>query len=276
MNATSLDNLHLLCDEYDEDLPLLDCLYLIAAHEDPFFNLEQCKADLDALRQAIYLPHLDSPIDCVSRINQHLFHERNFRGNSKDYYNPHNSLLHKVLQSETGLPILLSAIYIEIACSLHFPVVGIGFPMHFIIRPEQYGEKLFFIDPFQQGKTLCQSDLKRFLQQNQIAIPFSEAIQPISNRKIIQRICNNLFHAHKKRYDLKGVLRALQLLEILSPTCTDIHRMKAFVLGSLGRFQEAIQSMENYIHRSPNAKDIEECKTHISLLKANCTRPKKL
>lgn len=276
MNATSLDNLNTLCDKYDEDLPLLECLHLVATHEDPFFDAEKSTERLDTLTQGIYLPHLDSPIDCISRINQHLFQERNFRGNSSDYYNPNNSLIHKVLETETGLPIVLSAIYIEVANSLHFPVVGIGFPMHFIVRPENYGEKLFFVDPFQQGKTLCESDLKRFLQRNQIRMPLSEATQPISNRKIIQRICNNLFHAHKKRYDLKGVLRALQLLEILSPNCTDIHRMKAFVLGSLGRFQEAILSMEYYIRRSPNAQDIEECKTHISLLKANCTRPKKL
>src|SRR5947209_2122973 len=50
----------------------------------------------------------------VQGLCRYLFHELGFHGNNKDYYDPHNSYLNRVLERRTGIPIALSAVAMAI------------------------------------------------------------------------------------------------------------------------------------------------------------------
>jgi len=50
-----------------------------------------------------------------------------------------------------GIPLSLSILYLEIAERLNFPMVGIGMPGHFLIRPN-FEEAGIFVDAFNQGE----------------------------------------------------------------------------------------------------------------------------
>ena len=56
-----------------------------------------------------------APSDSIARINRVLFDKEKFHGNNKDYYDPDNSFLNRVIDRKTGIPITLSLIYIEVA-----------------------------------------------------------------------------------------------------------------------------------------------------------------
>src|SRR4051794_12598634 len=53
--------------------------------------------------------------DFLLLLNEYLFDELGFEGNSRDYYDPANSCLDAVLARRVGIPITLSLVYIEIA-----------------------------------------------------------------------------------------------------------------------------------------------------------------
>lgn len=74
-----------------------------------------------------------APRQAIQAINQLLFHELGFKGNTQDYYDPNNSFLHQVLDRRTGIPISLSVLYLLVGQRLNIPIVGIGLPGHFIV-----------------------------------------------------------------------------------------------------------------------------------------------
>ena len=73
------------------------------------------------------------PLEICSVMNRVLFHEYGFRGAGKDFENPQNSFLHRVLERRKGLPITLSVIYILIARRLGFDLEPIGLPGRFMV-----------------------------------------------------------------------------------------------------------------------------------------------
>ena len=77
-----------------------------------------------------------------------LFSSGLFVGDSEDYHDPRNSLLHEVLARRAGMPITLSVVGIEVGKRLGVPIVGVGLPGHFVIRDSVSGT---YADPFGQG-----------------------------------------------------------------------------------------------------------------------------
>src|ERR1700682_2412241 len=95
------------------DLPALE----MAAIERPGLNpapylemLDRIASELDTRLGA----HAGSAGPKFVRVaNDYLFQELGFRGNDSEYYDPGNSCLDVVLDRRTGIPITLSAVYLE-------------------------------------------------------------------------------------------------------------------------------------------------------------------
>ena len=81
------------------------------------------------------LPATLYPLQIIKSINNYLYNDLGFSGNTIDYYDLRNSCLNQVIERRTGIPITLSLVYLEIAKRINFPMVGIGMPGHFLIRP---------------------------------------------------------------------------------------------------------------------------------------------
>jgi hypothetical protein len=77
-----------------------------------------------------------------------LFSSGLFSGDSDDYHDPRNSLLHEVLARRVGMPITLSLVAIEVGKRHNLPIVGVGLPGHFVVRDKQSGT---YADPFAHG-----------------------------------------------------------------------------------------------------------------------------
>src|SRR5256712_14086409 len=104
----------------------------------------------------------DSPVQTVSKINAILFETSGFRGATEDYYDPRNSFFNDVLDRRVGIPITLSAVYMEVSRRLNFPIVGVGMPGHFIVKYSDRREE-FFLDPFKRGEILTRNDCRNRL-----------------------------------------------------------------------------------------------------------------
>ena len=255
-------------EDKGDELPLDEAMFLIAKEEDPTVDIAILRQRMDNITDKLYLPSRQNPFDCIARINIHLFQKHQFTGDVSDYYHPHNSQLHQVLNQRKGLPILLSAIYMEIARRVNFKINGIGFPGHFIIQPAENNEPPFFIDPFRQGKILCPEDLQQMLRQvSQEGPSLKEATQAINNRQIVLRMSGNLFYAYQKRQHPTGMLRNIDRMLVLNHNAYNLHRIRSQILTRLCRYQDAAQALEEYLEKCPVNSDIEECIQELSLLK---------
>jgi regulator of sirC expression with transglutaminase-like and TPR domain len=150
----------------DEQICLERAALYLAKEEYPHLEVEEYLNALDTMAAEVQerLPQEPYPLKILKTVNQYLYEDLKFKGNTTEYYDPRNSFLNDVIDRRTGIPITLSLLYLAITQRIHFPMVGIGMPGHFIIRPT-VGEMEVFVDPFNQGEILFPQDCRDRLSQ---------------------------------------------------------------------------------------------------------------
>jgi regulator of sirC expression with transglutaminase-like and TPR domain len=155
--------------------------------------LDQMATELDGLLDA----EETSPTREVTLVRHFIFQEMGFRGNERNYYDPDNSFLNRVLERRVGIPISLSCVYILVSERLDLPVYGIGLPGHFIVAHAS-GPAPIFIDPFHGGRLLSRADCIELVRQR--GIGFQDAfLSPTSPRHILARMMVNLMNVYSEQ-----------------------------------------------------------------------------
>jgi regulator of sirC expression with transglutaminase-like and TPR domain len=143
--------------------------------------------------------------------------EFSLTGNQKDYYDPENIYLNRVLDRGVGIPISLSIVWLEVARRLKWPVVGVNFPGHFLVRFDD-AERFVLVDPFRDGRTLSPEDCQKILDHafTETVSFKSELLRPADTRLMLVRALNNLrgiYFANQDWPRLADVLRRLMAVE---------------------------------------------------------------
>src|SRR5262245_56639895 len=139
----------------DPAIPLAEAALLMACEEDPQLEISPYLDQLDEIADTVkqQVSEGTDPLNITASINNVLFEQFGFRGNSDDYYDPRNSFFNDVLDRRLGIPITLSLVYLEVARRLNFPMFGVGMPGHFIVKYAARNEEIL-IDPFHKGMVL--------------------------------------------------------------------------------------------------------------------------
>lgn len=139
-----------------------------------------------------------------------LFSSGSFSGDSDDYHDPRNSLLHEVLARRKGMPITLSVVAMEVGKRLDVPIAGIGLPGHFVVRDRSSGT---FADPFAHGLRYDEAGMIESWQRRMGGDAEFRAsmLAPTPARDIVMRILNNLKHSLVGRNDTVMLARLAPL-----------------------------------------------------------------
>jgi len=164
----------------------------------------------------------------LEALNSLLFEEEGYRGNDEDYYDPRNSYINDVMDRKLGIPISLSVLYLEVARRLSFPLAGVSFPGHFLIR-HRSEERELLLDPFRQGEILLPGDLpgrlkglfgtrvaEEILHKNRNRLP-EAFVADAAPRDILIRMLTNLREIYLRRRDLGRCRRVVAMLLLLAP-----------------------------------------------------------
>lgn len=180
------------CLKHGQEFDLETGAWLLGRTRYPEINVEGYKAILDSFAETLRrrLEVGQSPKEVLATINDFLFVEARFTGNEKNYYDPENSYLNRVLDRRTGNPINLCLLYILLARRLRLPVAGIGLPGHFICRHQSTSAEIY-IDAFNGGKFMNKADCVQYLVQGNYSLR-EDSLAPVSARRILLRICGNL------------------------------------------------------------------------------------
>jgi len=242
----------------DDEIDLAKAALWIAQAEYPDLDPAVSLKRLDWMAAALgdRLPAERYPLKLVQTINQYLFEELGFDGNQADYYDPRNSFLNEVLERRTGIPLTLSMVYLALAERLQFPMVGVGMPGHFIIRP-RVAEMELYVDPFHQGEILFKEDCERLLEQvYQRPVSLTEAMLPeVTPRQCLVRMLTNLKMIYLKQSNFGKAVSSVEGLLILVPDAPRELRDRGLLLYELERWQAAIDSLARYLELEPGASD---------------------
>lgn len=242
----------------DEQIDLAKAALYIAQEEYPNLDPEEYLNALDTMADEVQerLPAERYPMRIIQTINRYLYEDLGFSGNTDDYYDPRNSFLNDVIARRTGIPITLALVYLELARRIDFPMVGIGMPGHFLIRPE-FQEVGIFVDAFNRGDILFEQDCQERLAQIygqpvQLQPAFTE---PVTPKRFLGRMLANLKIIYLNRQELEKALSVVERILLLFPDTPVELRDRGLLYYQMGRWPEASVDLETYLAKVPHAED---------------------
>jgi len=192
---------------------LEDAIFILSRFENPTLREGEYKQKLDRFASMISdeVRYSLDDTEKMHKVLDFVFNELGFTGSTKDYYNPQNSYLHRVIDRRQGLPISLALVVLFIARRLDLPFYGVNMPIHFMLKYRGEMEEVL-IDPFDHGKIVSYNQCYYFLKQNGVE-PRSEHFDSSSNEAILARCIRNLINSYEKADKLKKVENLRKLLE---------------------------------------------------------------
>jgi regulator of sirC expression with transglutaminase-like and TPR domain len=257
----------------EEDLDLGLAALLVAGEEYPELDVEGHLRLLDGFAMAVRnLAPDDMPaVDRAKEVGRYLFRELGFHGNSADYYNPDNSYFNRVLETQTGIPITLSLLFLEVARRIGLRCRGVGMPGHFLVGLE--GEEVYF-DPFNGGSALSSDDCRRLAERlfgERLA--WSEGyLTPCTKYEFLFRMLNNLKVVYERTDATEKALGIVQRMIMVSPEATALHQDLASLHYQLQQYRAAISSLEEYLRLAKDAPDAAQVKTWIESIRTTLNR----
>lgn len=245
--------------ELDDAQIRLDCAALqFARGLYPHISISKYVTLLDQLAREVAdaRPGL-SVVYRYQALREVLVQDFELRGNSDDYYDPENHFLNRVLDRGLGVPISLSIVWMEVARRLKWPVAGIGFPGHFLVRLEDE-ERYVLVDPFRDGRALSVEDCEQILAHHfDDKIKFRKGLlSPISLRPMLARMLSNLRQIYAVNQDWPRLEFVLRRLVAVDPLNGRYRQELAAVACRRGRMLAAYQHLATYLQQQPDAEDV--------------------
>jgi len=250
-----------LVSNVSEDFDLAEAALLIAQDAQPDMDVMAYLHRVEAFAATVRtrLPEKPDTATIINQLNELLFHEEKLSGNTTDYYDPRNSFLNEVLERKTGIPITLSVIYLEVGRRLGLPLVGVGFPGHFLVKC-QSPEGEIVLDPFHGGMRLSHEQLAQKLREmygdgNPFLSQISQLLTPASKREILIRMLRNLKGVYLQQQNFTRALQAIEWILLADPTLATEIRDRGAVHQRLGSLQAAARDFKQYLQMAPQAED---------------------
>lgn len=204
------------CLHSGEELDLELAVGLLAQTQYPDTNIAAYRALYDEWAGELR-PKLDpsAPADeILGLLNSYLFQHLGFTGNEQFGDNPENCYLNRVVDSRTGNPISLCAVYLFVARRLKLPVTGIGLPGHFICRYQSASREIY-IDAFRRGRFWTKADCIKHLLNNNHGLQ-EGYLAPSTPRRMLLRMCANLHQTYANLEMAEETLRMQRYLVALA------------------------------------------------------------
>lgn len=124
-------------------------------------------------------------------------------GNVDDYHHPDNHFLDTVLSSRRGVPIVLSALWIEVGRRAGIEMEGVGMPGHFLVYA---GGQL--VDPFHYGEAIGFDEAASLVAAALGGAPRADRswFEPVGTLVTVRRMLLNL----ENLFTVRGELRNLE------------------------------------------------------------------
>jgi regulator of sirC expression with transglutaminase-like and TPR domain len=252
------ERLAMICARPEPEWDLAEASLLVAATEYADLDPREGLALLDELgRRAVSRLRADEPRRRAFELARYLHEEERFDGNREDYDDPRNSYMNEVLSRRTGLPILLSIVYVEVGRRAGVALQGVGLPGHYIVKVP--GPAEIFIDPFNGGDVISVEECADRVKKTYGDVPFSkEMLRAATPRGTLARLVRNLKAVYAGRNDVERTWRMTDLILCVDPRQADELRDRGLLALRLDRPAAAADDLSRYLEARPAADDRDE------------------
>ena len=242
----------------EPDLDLARAALLVAKEEYPQLPVDRYLGRLDALAEEVKdrLDEESAPLVVLGELLEVLYVRHELQGNRGAYHDPRNSFLNDVLDRGLGIPLTLGIVLLEVGWRLGVPLEGVAFPGHFLVRYRGDAIELL-IDPFDGGRIRFQDEAQELLDRIyggmvRVQEPF---LRTADRREMLIRLLANLKSLYLNVRDDARALAVVERLLLLRPSEPSERRDRGVLLARLGRRDEALEELQGYLDRAPEAAD---------------------
>jgi regulator of sirC expression with transglutaminase-like and TPR domain len=247
--AEVLARLAALGEAEDEALDLAETALLLASLDHRDAPLEDCRRHLGRIGEALAATDAgrgDRRLAARAGALHEILAERHgFRGDDRTYDDLENADLIRVILRRRGLPVALAILYIDAARRLGWPVEGLNFPGHFMIRlAGEDGRGV--LDPFDGGALRDAAELTALLRRS--AGPEAELgpehLAAVGNRDILLRLENNIKVRLLHAGEVERAVAILERMLLIAPRQPLLWFEAGRHYAALGKLRAAMAALE--------------------------------
>ncbi len=239
----------------DRDINLADAALVLASTDRPGIAAEPYHRHLDRLADEVltYVGGPEKPVQLDLRIEalgQVIIRRYGYGGTDDVFDDLDAANLMRVIDSRSGLPVVIGILFIHVARALEWDVSGLNFPGRFLVRLETDGERRI-IDPFGGGAVLEPQDMRGIFKQvagNHVELE-PRHYRTMGNRDILQRLQDNIKSRQLRARHLEDALETLEAMLLFAPDKAGLWREAGMLYARLDRTEEAIDALEEYLRR---------------------------
>lgn len=256
----------------DGEIDLADTALLLGALEMPETDLVSYRRHLDEIVADITAltpdsSHVNQRLDALRSV---LYETHGYSGDQETYDDLKNANLLHVIDRKKGLPVALGILCIHGADGAGWPVVGLSFPGHFLLRLEAGTERLV-IDPFDDCRSLDAAAIRSRLKEilGEAAEFQSSYFEPVSKRAILLRLQNNIKLRALQNDDPDRALLVLDGMALVAPHEEALFNERAVLYARRGELNHAIQTLSHFLDSHPPVDDHPNAEALLKNLRAS-------
>ncbi|HTI80090.1 MAG TPA: transglutaminase-like domain-containing protein [Acetobacteraceae bacterium] len=175
-----------------------------------------------------------------------------FAGDSETYDDLANANMIRVVERRKGLPVALGIIWLHAARAAGWGAHGVDFPAHFLIALEGKSVQAI-VDVFAGGATLDARDLRALLKrvEGENAELRPGLLRPMSARRVLLRLQNNIMTRRLQGGDLAGALTCTEDMLRIAPDHAELWRQAAVMNQRLERVSAALRCFDRFLALVP-------------------------
>ena len=233
-------------EQQDENIDLAETALALGALDLPHIDLAPYREHLAALTDQIRSEgpahKLDDRLLFLRRV---LVVQHKYHGDEDQYDDLRNANLIHVIDRRRGLPVALGIIYLHVAEKLNWPMTGLNFPGHFLLRLSATDGRAI-LDPFRAGQTCPPSSLRKMLMahEGENAELLPEYYSPAGKRDILLRLQNSVKRRLLEKDNLDAAINTLQSMILIAPRRDELWRELGYLQAERGNLRSAITALE--------------------------------
>lgn len=251
-----------------EDFRLAHAALLLAQDEYSKLAPARYLERLNGLAERVDRLEAHSGSDRVEALREVLIDSEAYRGNYEDFQNPANHYLNRVIDTHRGIPISLSAVWLDLAHQLDWPFFGVSMPGHFMVCYQGIGEEIL-VDPFNGGREVSREQCSQMVKG--IFGPdfelTDEHLASIESPTVLTRMLGNLYSMYAQQQDWQRCVRALKRVVAIHPEESLLHSELGRILFVAGDLTSAATTLNQALKLATNEEEEATANHHLRDLK---------
>jgi regulator of sirC expression with transglutaminase-like and TPR domain len=221
-----------------------------------------------AVRRATALGDPDLPAR-AAELAELLAGEFGYAGDTDTYDDPANANLIRVIERRRGLPVALGVIWLHAARAAGWGTHGVDFPGHFLVALEGHKNQVV-VDVFNGGLVMSARELRALLKrvEGEKAELRPGLLQPMSTRRVLLRLQNNIMTRRLEAGDLRGGLRCTEDMLLIAPDQAELWRQAGIMNQRLEQVAAAKDCYQRFLDLVPEGAMASSVRVQLEILKS--------